>query len=184
MPVFVDDSGRRHRIVRAFGWAVAVVVVLYLGLLGVSLVGSPDVVPLSLPAIGHLLPGPGAPLIGTPLHTHGSSGDVLATVPRHVTATAGGASSTATAATTGSAPRTATVSNAGTPTIAATPVATSQPVHGKSTAATSRTPTTTTSPTTPAQPRPSQSPPATSKASTHSAHWRAYTTSPSPSPAP
>lgn len=180
-PVFVDDSGRRHRIVRAFGWAVAVVVVLYLGLLGVSLVGSPNVLPLSLPAIGHLLPGPGAPLLDTPQHTRGSSGDVLATVPRHAASTTTSAPPTAAA---GTAPRVATASSSAAPTIAATPVATSQPVHGKSTTATSRNPTATTSPTTSTQPRPSQTPPASSKASSHSAHWRAYTTSPSPAPTP
>ncbi|HET7408406.1 MAG TPA: hypothetical protein VFJ21_14885 [Mycobacteriales bacterium] len=176
-PVFVDDSGRRHRIVRASGWVLAVVVVLYLGLLGVSLVGNPDVVPLSLPAIGHLLPGPGAPLIDTPRHDHGTSGDVLATVPQQRAGTAPPAPTTATA-------RTTTASTSVAPALSPTPVAATQPLHGKSATAPSRTPTTTTSPATSTQPRSAQTPPASSKASTHSAHWRAATTAPSPAPTP
>ena len=59
-PVFVDDTGRRHRAVKVVGWLVAVVVVGYLALLGISLVGSPGLVPLSLPALGRILPGPAA----------------------------------------------------------------------------------------------------------------------------
>jgi len=184
-PVFVDDSGRRHRIVRVIGWFVAVIVVLYLGLLGVSLVGSPDVVPLSLPAIGRLLPGPGAPLIGTVRHNHRTSGDLLATVPR-AAATQATTGPTSTSQTT-AAPRTATSS--ATPTLSATPVATSQPVRGRSGTATTNTGTTppraTTSPTstTSTPPRATPTPRASSKASTHSPHWRTYT-SPTPAPSP
>lgn len=70
-PVFVDDSGRRHRAVRVFGWLVGVVMVGYLALLAISLVGSPGLVPLSLPALGRILPGPGAPPIaGTSSRSH------------------------------------------------------------------------------------------------------------------
>lgn len=62
-PVFVDDTGRRHRAVRVLGWFLGVVMVAYLALLGVSLVGSPGLVPLSLPALGRILPGPAAAAI-------------------------------------------------------------------------------------------------------------------------
>src|SRR6185437_2998862 len=62
-PVFVDDTGRRHRMVRVVGWVVGGLTLSYLALLGVSLVGSPGLVPLSLPAIGSVLPGPSAPQI-------------------------------------------------------------------------------------------------------------------------
>src|SRR4051794_28815198 len=64
-PVFVDDTGRRHRLVRLVGWVVGGVTVAYLALLGISLVGSPGLLPLSLPAIGRILPDGSAPQIGT-----------------------------------------------------------------------------------------------------------------------
>ena len=64
-PVFVDDTGRRHRLVRLVGWVVGGLTLAYLALLGVSLIGSPGLVPLSLPAIGRVLPDPSAPQIGT-----------------------------------------------------------------------------------------------------------------------
>jgi hypothetical protein len=64
-PVFVDDTGRRHRLVRVVGWVVGGLTLAYLTLLGISLVASPGLVPLSLAAIGRVLPGPAAPLIGT-----------------------------------------------------------------------------------------------------------------------
>ena len=64
-PIFIDDSGRRHRAVRVVGWVTGAIVVAYLGLLAVSLVGGPDLVPVSLPAVGRLLPGPKAPLLAT-----------------------------------------------------------------------------------------------------------------------
>ena len=69
-PVFVDDSGRRHRFVRVVGWCLGILMLAYLALLGISLVGSPGLVPLSLPAIGRLLPGPAAPLVGGPSQGH------------------------------------------------------------------------------------------------------------------
>src|SRR3954447_26161471 len=65
IPVFVDDTGRRHRLVRLGGWVVGGVTVAYLSLLGISLVGSPGLLPLSLPAIGRILPDGSAPQIGT-----------------------------------------------------------------------------------------------------------------------
>src|SRR3954468_211530 len=64
-PVFVDDTGRRHRLVRLIGWVVGGLTVAYLSLLGISLVGSPGLIPLSLPAIGRILPDGSAPEIGT-----------------------------------------------------------------------------------------------------------------------
>lgn len=69
-PVFVDDSGRRHRFVRLVGWCLGILMLAYLALLGISLVGSPGLLPLSLPAIGRLLPGPAAPLVGGPERGH------------------------------------------------------------------------------------------------------------------
>ena len=70
-PVFVDDSGRRHRTVRVIGWVLGGVVAGYLALLGISLVGSPGLVPLSLPAIGRILPGPAAAQVaGAPAGGH------------------------------------------------------------------------------------------------------------------
>lgn len=63
VPIFVDDSGRRHRVVRAVGWVVGLLMLIYLVLLGVSLVGGPGLLPLSIPALGRLLPDPSAPLI-------------------------------------------------------------------------------------------------------------------------
>lgn len=78
-PVFVDDSGRRHRFVRGFGWALAAVVTVYLALLGVSLVGSPGLVPLSLPAVGKVLPGPAAPLVSDGSGSGRSAGELVPT---------------------------------------------------------------------------------------------------------
>jgi len=63
--VFVDDTGRRHRLVRLVGWVVGGLTVAYLALLGISLIGSPGLIPLSLPAIGRVLPDLSAPEIGT-----------------------------------------------------------------------------------------------------------------------
>lgn len=63
-PIFVDDSGRRHRAVRAVGWAAGTVVVAYLVAVVVSLFGGPNLVPLSLPSVGRLVPGPTAPDLG------------------------------------------------------------------------------------------------------------------------
>ena len=40
MPVFVDASGRRRKLVTGFGWLVALACVAYLGVIGVSLTGT------------------------------------------------------------------------------------------------------------------------------------------------
>ena len=76
-PVFVDDTGRRHRAVKVVGWAVGVIVLAYLALLGISLVGSPGIVPLSLPALGRILPGPAAAPLGAATRGHGPREPVL-----------------------------------------------------------------------------------------------------------
>src|SRR5438067_12879941 len=92
-PVFVDDSGRRHRVVRAIGWVLGAVVAGYLGLLGVSLVGSPGFVPLSLPALGRILPGPAAPQIAGASDAGHNPGDLVspaAATPPATTAPATG----------------------------------------------------------------------------------------------
>ena len=86
-PVFVDDTGRRHRIVRLIGWVAGGLTLAYLALLGVSLIGSPGLVPLSLPAIGRVLPGPSAPQIGTALKYGAGGGAPLS--PAEPAASAG-----------------------------------------------------------------------------------------------
>jgi hypothetical protein len=60
-PVFVDESGRRRRIVRMAGIAVAVLALLYVCLVGVSLFVSPGILSLRLPGVGSLLPNAAAP---------------------------------------------------------------------------------------------------------------------------
>jgi hypothetical protein len=97
-PVFVDDTGRRHRTVRLTGWILGAVMLAYLALLGISLVGSPGVVPLSLPAIGRLLPGPAAPLVDGPSSGASRPGDLVAG-----TVTAAGATSVDSGVSSGSA---------------------------------------------------------------------------------
>ena len=77
VPVFVDDTGRRHRVVRIVGWVLGGVTAAYLALLGISLVGSPGLVPLSLPALGRVLPGPAAPLVTGGSETGARPGDLL-----------------------------------------------------------------------------------------------------------
>ena len=78
-PVFVDDTGRRHRFVRGFGWILAAVITVYLALLTVSLVGSPGLVPLSLPAVGRVLPGPAAPLLSDGSRAGRTAGELVPT---------------------------------------------------------------------------------------------------------
>lgn len=59
-PVFVDDTGRRHRLVRGVGWLVGSLVMAYLALLAVTLSGGPQIVPLASIALPH--PRPTAPV--------------------------------------------------------------------------------------------------------------------------
>src|SRR5947209_11272995 len=89
-PVFVDDTGRRHRVVRVVGWLVGGLTLAYLALLGVSLVGSPGLVPLSLPAIGSVLPGPSAPQIADATKVTHNPGELVAGDSR-TTSVVGGA---------------------------------------------------------------------------------------------
>src|SRR3954447_12923242 len=91
-PVFVDDTGRRHRLVRLIGWTVGGLTLTYLGLLGVSPIGSPGLVPLSLPAIGRVLPDSSAPHIGTPTKFVRDSGNQGPVVKRPAAGPAGGGS--------------------------------------------------------------------------------------------
>jgi len=81
-PVFVDDTGRRHRVVRVVGWVIGGLTLAYLALLGVSLVGSPGLVPLSLPAIGSVLPGPSAPQIADATKVTHDPGELVPGDPR------------------------------------------------------------------------------------------------------
>ena len=80
--MFVDDTGRRHRVVRVVGWVVGGLTLAYLTLLGVSLVGSPGLVPLSLPAIGNVLPGPSAPQIADATKVTHNPGELVPGDPR------------------------------------------------------------------------------------------------------
>jgi hypothetical protein len=141
-PVFVDDSGRRHRLVRATGWIVGVLMAGYLALLTISLVGSPGLVPLSLPALGRVLPGPAAPGIEDPSHERRTPSDLLAT-PTPSPAAGGGTSSTGTV-TGGSS--TAGAGTASAATHRATPRPTPTPT-AKTTASATTSPTATPTPT-------------------------------------
>ncbi len=61
-PVFLDASGRRHRRVRTTGWVLAVVVLGYMVLLGISLSASPGFLPFSFGG-AKILPNAAAPKI-------------------------------------------------------------------------------------------------------------------------
>jgi hypothetical protein len=61
-PVFLDVSGRRHRLVRVAGWLLGLLVLVYLTMLGVSISASPGFLPLSFPGVS-LLPNALAPKI-------------------------------------------------------------------------------------------------------------------------
>jgi len=53
-PVFVDDSGRRHRMARAVGVALAVITVSYVGIVTSALSGVPGLGTLVLPGLADL----------------------------------------------------------------------------------------------------------------------------------
>ena len=59
-PVFVDPSGRRHRVVVRAAWVLAGLGAAYIGLVVVSLLLPPSVSRLSVPGLGPVLPGPAA----------------------------------------------------------------------------------------------------------------------------
>lgn len=63
-PVFVDPSGRRHRLVVRGAWLLAALGAAYIGLVVVSLLLPPSVSRLSVPGLGPVLPGPGAAALG------------------------------------------------------------------------------------------------------------------------
>lgn len=63
-PVFVDPSGRRHRLVVRAAWLLAGLGAAYIGLVVVSLLLPPSVSRLSVPGLGPVLPGPGAAALG------------------------------------------------------------------------------------------------------------------------
>jgi len=68
-PVFVDDTGRRHRRLRWTGWLVGALAAAYVALFAVSIASSPGLLPLSIPGVGRLLPNSSAPDI--PVAGHG-----------------------------------------------------------------------------------------------------------------
>ena len=78
-PVFVDDTGKRRRWLGAAGWSIGILAAAYIALFTVSLLGSPGLIPLSIPGIGRLVPSSGAPDIGVAGHGRQQPGDVLAT---------------------------------------------------------------------------------------------------------
>jgi hypothetical protein len=56
VPVFVDATGRRRKVVTGFGWLVALACVAYLGVIGVSMTGTsvgplPDVPSVASPVV-------------------------------------------------------------------------------------------------------------------------------------
>jgi hypothetical protein len=66
MPVFVDASGRRRKIVTGFGWLVALACLAYLGVIGVSLTGT-SVGPLpDLPSVASRTVAFGSDTAGLP----------------------------------------------------------------------------------------------------------------------
>lgn len=82
-PIFVDDSGRRRRLVRVLGWCLGVLALGYLALVGIALIGSPGFLPLSLPGIGSILPRISAPNIGDAIHGTRRIGDLLPAPAAH-----------------------------------------------------------------------------------------------------
>lgn len=134
-PVFVDDTGRRHRLVRLAGYALALLTVAYLALMGLSMVSSPDVAPLAIPGLGRLFPGPAAPSIVVAGHSR-RPGDVVGhpgSVPTAVPA---------------AAPTTGGVATAPVPTLTPAPtLAASGPTASRTPAPAATTPATSASPT-------------------------------------
>ena len=62
--VFVDPSGRRHRLVARACWALGALVAAYVALVLASLVASPALGRLEVPGLGPVLPGPAAAPLG------------------------------------------------------------------------------------------------------------------------
>lgn len=61
--VFVDPSGRRGRLVSRTCWALGALGVAYVLLVVVSLLLPPSLTRLTVPGLGRVLPGPGAPAL-------------------------------------------------------------------------------------------------------------------------
>ena len=78
-PVFVDDTGRRRRWLRALGWLIGGIAAAYVALFAISLVGSPGLLPLSIPGVGRLLPSSGAPDIDSAGHGRQRPSELVAT---------------------------------------------------------------------------------------------------------
>lgn len=178
-PVFVDDTGRRHRFVRGFGWILAAVITVYLALLTVSLVGSPGLVPLSLPAVGRVLPGPAAPLLSDGSRAGRTAGELVptaATPAARVPAGAGTAVVSAAQAPSGQS-QLATRARSGTP----APAPTTAP-HATATPAPTPTHTSQGKSTTTTSPRPSHG--STTHPTPHSTHATGSTVTTSPTSIP
>lgn len=120
-PVFVDPSGRRHRLVVRAAWLLAGLGAAYIGLVVVSLLLPPSVSRLSVPGLGPVLPGPGAAALGD-AEGEASRPDVLlarspSPAPPRSTRSAGPAPS----------PTPVTVARTGSPSPSASPTGTASP---------------------------------------------------------
>lgn len=129
-PVFVDETGRRRRVVRAVGFVVAALTGLFLALVGVSLVASPGLLPLHLPGVGPLLPNAAAPKIAVGTDHRKPAGQLVGpgTAVASPTATPGGVPvPTATPAAGASSRSTPATRGTGSPTARPTPRRTGSP---------------------------------------------------------
>ena len=89
-PVFVDDTGRRRRWLHGVGWFFGILAAAYITLFAVSIVGSPSLLPLTVPGVGRLVPNAAAPDIRVPGHGRQRAATVVATAsPRPATAPTG-----------------------------------------------------------------------------------------------
>lgn len=137
-PVFVDASGRRARLARVLGLVVAAVCGLYLLLVGITLVAPPGVLPLSIPGLGRLLPGPGAPKLSDNLGRSVRPASVLTPAPSVGSPSPTAASGPGSSAKPGASATAGTVRPTGRPTATPTPVVTGRPTALPSATATGK----------------------------------------------
>jgi hypothetical protein len=150
--VFVDDSGRRRRAGRLIGAAVAVAVLAYLAVIGLSVAG--------VPYVGHLAP-PGLDRLSSPSGDAGVvTGPAVDEVPLPATPVPGTPDGAGTGEATSTAQAGGPAAPATVPTTATTVVPTSTTVtHGQSETTTDTTPNSTVPTTDPGGGRRPDSPP-------------------------